>query len=60
MRTAALWGLRARGRFMHDQLSFSLEDAIQRHRNQGELARNKFNDLRSSDKRRVLLFLSSL
>ena len=60
MRTAALWGLRARGRFMHDQLSFSLEDAIQRHRNQGELARNKFNELRSSDKRRVLLFLSSL
>jgi CxxC motif-containing protein (DUF1111 family) len=60
MRTAALWGLRARGRFMHDQLSFSLEDAIKRHGNQGARARFKFNDLRSSDKRRLLTFLSSL
>ena len=60
MRTAALWGLRARGRLMHDQLSFSVEDAIQRHGNQGATARSKFNDLRSSDKRRLLAFLSSL
>jgi len=60
MRTAALWGLRARGRFMHDQLSFSLEDAIRRHGNQGASARSKFNELRSSDKRRLLAFLSSL
>ena len=60
MRTAALWGLRARGRFMHDQLSFSLEDAIRRHGNQGARSRSKFNDLRSSDKRRLLTFLSSL
>jgi len=60
MRTAALWGLRARGRLMHDQLSFSVEDAIQRHGNQGATARSRFNDLRSSDKRRLLAFLSSL
>ncbi len=60
MRTAALWGMRARGRFMHDQLSFSVEDAIQRHGNQAAEARSRFNALRSSDKRRVLLFLSSL
>ena len=60
MRTAALWGLRARGRFMHDQLSFSLEDAIRRHGNQGARSRSKFNELRSSDKRRLLVFLSSL
>ena len=31
VRTAALWGVRARGRFMHDGLSFSFEDAIARH-----------------------------
>jgi CxxC motif-containing protein (DUF1111 family) len=60
MRTAALWGLRARGRFMHDQLSFSLEDAIRRHGNQGARSRAKFDELRSSDKRRLLVFLSSL
>ena len=40
IRTAALWGLRARGRFMHDDLSFSVEDAIQRHGNQAAAARD--------------------
>jgi CxxC motif-containing protein (DUF1111 family) len=60
MRTAALWGLRARGRFMHDQLSFSVEDAIARHRNQGDAARNAFNALTASDKKKVLTFLSSI
>jgi len=60
MRTAALWGMRVRGRLMHDQLSFSVEDAIRRHGNQGASARNRFNGLSSSDKRRLLAFLSSL
>ena len=60
IRTAALWGLRARGRFMHDNESLSVEDAIRRHRNQGAAARNDFDDLSSSDRRRVLTFLSSL
>lgn len=60
IRTAALWGLRARGRFMHDGLSFSLEDAIQRHANQGSLARGNFNALTTTNKNRVLRFLASL
>jgi CxxC motif-containing protein (DUF1111 family) len=60
IRTAALWGLRARGRFMHDNLSFSLEDAIARHGNQGAAARSAFNGLSSTDKRRLLAFLGSL
>jgi CxxC motif-containing protein (DUF1111 family) len=60
MRTPPLWGLRVRGRFMHDQLSFSLEDAIRRHGNQGSSARFRFNELRSSDKRKLLTFLESL
>jgi CxxC motif-containing protein (DUF1111 family) len=60
IRTAPLWGVRLRGRLMHDQLSFSLEDAIRRHGNQGASARSKFFNLRSSDKRRLLAFLSSL
>ncbi len=60
MRTAALWGVRLRGRLMHDQLSFSFEDAIKRHGNQGASAREGFNRLSSSDKRRLLAFLSSL
>ena len=60
MRTAPLWGVRLRGRLMHDQLSFSFEDAIRRHGNQAASARSKFDSLGSSDKRKLLLFLSSL
>jgi CxxC motif-containing protein (DUF1111 family) len=60
VRTAPLWGAHARGRFMHDNLSFSFEDAIARHGNQGSAARDAFNRLSSSDRRKVLTFLSSL
>jgi CxxC motif-containing protein (DUF1111 family) len=60
VRTAALWGLRARGRFMHDGLSFSFEDAIARHGGQAATARANFNALSSTNKARVLTFLSSL
>ena len=60
LRTAALWGLRARGRFMHDMLSHSVADAIQRHGGQAEEAQKAFNALSSSNRRKVLVFLSSL
>jgi mono/diheme cytochrome c family protein len=60
MRTAALWGLRTRGRLMHDNLSFSLEDAIARHGNQGARARSRFDRLSPNDKKKLLTFLSSL
>ena len=60
VRTAALWGLRARGRFMHDNLSFSLEDAIARHGNQGAAARSAFNGLSSTDKAKLIAFLNTL
>ena len=60
VRTTALWGLRARGRFMHDNLSLSVEDAIRRHGNQGSTARGRFDALSAADKTKVLTFLSSL
>ena len=60
VRTAALWGLRARGRFMHDGLSFSFEDAIARHGGQAATARTNFNNLGATSRRRVLVFLSAL
>jgi CxxC motif-containing protein (DUF1111 family) len=60
VRTSALWGLRTRGRFMHDGLSLTLEDAILRHRNQAQSARDAFVNLRSSEERMVLDFLLSL
>ena len=60
IRTAALWGARARGRFMHDGLSFSFEDAIARHGGQAAPSRSNFNALSSSNKQRLLFFLSAL
>ena len=60
VRTAALWGLHARGRFMHDASSFSLTDAIGRHRNQADAARNAFNSLGTTSRNRLLTFLLSL
>jgi CxxC motif-containing protein (DUF1111 family) len=55
-----LWGLRARGRFMHDAESQSFEEAIARHAGQAATARGNFNSLSAADRNRVLLFLSSL
>lgn len=60
VRTAALWGLRARGRFMHDATNFNLTTAIQRHGNQAASARNAFNALSSTDRNRLIAFLLSL
>jgi CxxC motif-containing protein (DUF1111 family) len=60
VRTAPLWGLRARGRFMHDALSFNLTDAILRHDNQARATKNAFNALRTRDKEKLIAFLLSL
>ena len=60
VRTAALWGLHTRGRFMHDALSLSLNDAIDRHRGQASSARSAFFGLSSSNRNRVITFLLSL
>jgi CxxC motif-containing protein (DUF1111 family) len=60
VRTAPLWGLHARTRFMHDFLSHSIEDAIQRHGNQAEGSRRAYNGMGRTDQRRLLAFLRSL
>jgi CxxC motif-containing protein (DUF1111 family) len=60
IRTAPLWGLHARTRFMHDFLSHSIDDAIQRHGNQADSVRRAFNALSQADQLRVLTFLRSL
>jgi CxxC motif-containing protein (DUF1111 family) len=60
IRTAPLWGLHARTRFMHDFLSHSIDDAIARHANQADSARQAFNGLSRTDQRRLMTFLRSL
>jgi CxxC motif-containing protein (DUF1111 family) len=60
MRTPPLWGLRLRGRFMHDGQSLTPTDAIRRHGNQGDFARDAFNALSQTNKNNLLAFLNSL
>ena len=60
VRTAPLWGLRARPQLMHDGLSLTIEDAIHRHKGQSEGVRLKYGALTPDQKRQLLAFLSSL
>ena len=59
-RTAPLWGLSRRDRFMHDGRSKSIKDAILRHGGQAQYAVSGFGRLSSSDYDALLAFLGSL
>jgi CxxC motif-containing protein (DUF1111 family) len=60
LRTAALWGLRMRPRFMHDLRSLTLQDAIGRHRGEAEEVAQRFAGLTDSEQHQLLSFLESL
>jgi CxxC motif-containing protein (DUF1111 family) len=60
MRTAPLWGLRTRNRLMHDGLTFTTEDAIQRHAGQANTVTSAYNALSPAQKAQLLAFLDSL
>jgi CxxC motif-containing protein (DUF1111 family) len=60
MRTAPLWALRTRNRLMHDGLSFTKQEAIDRHRGQADTVRQRFNALTSRQRAQVMRFLESL
>ncbi len=60
MRTAPLWGIRARGRFMHDGQNFTITDSINRHAGQATAARNAFNSLTAGQRSDLVLFVLSL
>jgi CxxC motif-containing protein (DUF1111 family) len=60
MRTAPLWALRTRNRLMHDGLSFTKQEAIQRHGGQAADVRNRYNTLSEEERELVLKFLDSL
>jgi CxxC motif-containing protein (DUF1111 family) len=59
-RTALLWGLSRRDRFMHDAKSNTIEDAILRHGGQAQRARELFEKLPQVDRAALLAFLDSL
>jgi CxxC motif-containing protein (DUF1111 family) len=60
MRTAPLWALRTRNRLMHDGLSLTKQDAIQRHAGQAADVTKKYNALSDAEKNQLLAFLNSL
>jgi CxxC motif-containing protein (DUF1111 family) len=60
IKTAPLWGIRARNRFMHDGLTVNVSEAIQRHAGQATAARNAFNALTAAQRSDLLFFVLSL
>ena len=60
LRTAALWGLRMRPRFMHDLKSLTLDDAIERHQGEAEQVERRFDQLSPAQKQQLRTFLNSL
>jgi CxxC motif-containing protein (DUF1111 family) len=59
-RTAPLWGLSRRDRFMHDGRSNTTEEAILRHGGEAQNAASSFGELSPSDRDALLAFLGSL
>jgi CxxC motif-containing protein (DUF1111 family) len=60
LRTAPLWGLRIKSRFMHDNASVTLIDAIQRHAGEAQNVIANFNALTAIQQQQLITFLNSL
>jgi CxxC motif-containing protein (DUF1111 family) len=60
LRTAPLWGLRMKARFMHDLASLTLEDAIRRHRGEARHIERQFRNLTDTERQQLVTFLNSL
>jgi CxxC motif-containing protein (DUF1111 family) len=60
LRTAPLWGLHIKSRFMHDLESLTLEDAITRHAGEAEGVIDRFQHLSTTQQQQLITFLKSL
>jgi CxxC motif-containing protein (DUF1111 family) len=60
MRTAPLWGLHARGPYLHDGRAATVDAAIGFHDGQAAAARNRYNLLSATQKQQLLEFLGSI
>jgi CxxC motif-containing protein (DUF1111 family) len=60
LRTAPLWGLRIKSRFMHDNASITLGDAIQRHGGEAQGVIAGFTALTAAQQQQLIAFLKSL
>jgi hypothetical protein len=60
LRTAPLWGLGTRSRYMHDLKSQTLEDAIRRHAGEASGVVSSFRGLSAGQRLQIISFLQSL
>ena len=60
VRTAALWGLHTRSRYMHDGNSVLISDAISRHGGEAQLVKQKYNAQVRDDRDALIAFLETL
>src|ERR1700759_1406805 len=60
LRTAPLWGLREKARFMHDLRSLTLENAISRHDGEARDAATHFRELSPEEREELVTFLKTL
>jgi CxxC motif-containing protein (DUF1111 family) len=60
MRTAPLWGMRTRGRLMHDGETTNRNDAILRHAGEATGVINNYRNLSATQKNQLITFLQSL
>lgn len=59
-RTAPLWGLRLRSRFLHDGRATTYDEAILAHGGEGAIIRDRYLSLQDEDKAKIRTFLSRL
>src|SRR5580700_3699843 len=60
LRTVPLWGLHIKSRFMHDNASATLSDAIQRHGGEAQGVIQSFTFLSAAQQQQLITFLNSL
>ena len=60
LRTVPLWGLHIKSRFMHDNASSTLGDAIQRHAGEAGGVIANFNGMSSAQQQQLITFIKSL
>jgi CxxC motif-containing protein (DUF1111 family) len=60
MRTAPLWGIRARDRYLHDGRANTIDAAIRAHEGEGSVARDRYTRLTPQLRQSIVDFLGTL
>jgi len=60
MRTAPLWGLRARSPYLHDGRAKTVADAIRGHDGEGAASRDRFKNLTAAERAQLLDYLNAI